>query len=171
MHPTIEDYYAGHAMYDSEKDQYLEMDDRNIVIWTDGAIEPCNPGGHAVGGWVIKSSGMDTMTGTHDCGHSPEMTNNIAEYCAIEGALTHLLDNRGIHDYGKVIWLRSDSKLAVEQLNDRWKCNNVVLREYRDRIWKLCEKFSKDVHFEWIPREQNKEADTVSRSLYGRNSD
>lgn len=136
-----------------------------IIVYTDGACEPRNPGGHGVGGWLARHDGEEEiiLKGFYDCGQRLDMTNNIAEYAAVHGALRDVL-NHGYEDHD--ILLYTDSKLVVEQLSDRWKCNSPHLRVWRDGIWKLMEQFKKDVSFTWIPREENKEADAMSRVLY-----
>ena len=134
------------------------------IVYTDGAVEPVNPGGHGVGGWVIKENDEILSKGVLDLGQDPTMTNNRAEYCAVYGALKDMI-HRGF--VGKPIMLMTDSQLVVNQLNDKWGCRAPHLRTWRDMIWKLTESFS-DVSFHWIPREQNQEADEMSRSLYPR---
>lgn len=137
-----------------------------LFVNTDGACEPSNPGGWGVGGWVIRDGDGELLsTGTVDLGRPEDMTNNIAEYAAVHGALSDLVQ-MGLTEDSVVV--RTDSKLVVEQLNDRWRCNHAHLRDWRDRIWKLCEAFEKRVGFQWVPRANNKEADEVSRSLYPR---
>lgn len=140
-----------------------------ITVYCDGAVEPKNPGGWGVGGWVaFDQNGSRLVDGTVDLGRNPAMTNNIAEYAAVKAALEYLV-NYGLA-VGVYICIRTDSKLVVEQLNDRWACRAVHLRRYRDDIWVLSEKFL-DIYYEWVPRAQNTHADEMSRSLYGRDSD
>lgn len=134
-----------------------------LFLYCDGAIEPRNPGGHAVGGWVLKDENDSLIcVGNIDCGESPEMTNNIAEYAAVLSGLRDGIE--GLEDYEIIV--RTDSKLVVEQLNKRWKCHSEHLRPYRDKILNLMKSIG-NVSIEWIPREENTEADTQSRALYG----
>ena len=151
-------------------------DEETVVnIWTDGSIKGGNPGGWGVGGYVIKSPTFSySSTGTIDLGKSETMTNNVAEYAAVLAALKSLM---GLHE---TLWMgphfpaqpaeiniHCDSKLVVEQCNDNWQVNNDRLRKLRDDIWAACDHFEGEVTFTWIPREDNEEADAVSRSLYG----
>jgi ribonuclease HI len=142
----------------------------NIDVWTDGSIKGGNPGGHGVGGYVIKDKRLPptVITGTIDLGKSDTMTNNIAEYSAVVAALEELYNNAYKHDrWPDLVVIHSDSKLVVEQCNDNWVCGNTRLRGLRQQIWNLCEELGGcDVRFKWIPREENTEADEVSRSLY-----
>ena len=83
-------------------------------------------------------------------------------------ALTRLLEVAESSDrWPDLVVVSSDSKLVVEQCNDNWQCNNKRLSALRDQIWNLSNEFSIcDVRSKWIPREENTEADEVSRSLY-----
>jgi len=53
----------------------------------------------------------------------PCVTNIVAEYCGILCALAFLIEFPNVGEW--VVWgpitIRSDSQLAVEQLNRRWK--------------------------------------------------
>ena len=140
-----------------------------MIINCDGACEPKNPGGHGVGGWVIKTDdGTPMGGGALDLGQAPSMTNNIAEYGAVKGALLELVNWPKGTPTGTAS-LRTDSKLVVEQLNDRWACRSPHLRKMRDEIWVLIEQLHNsglEVLVSWVPREQNHDADEMSRSLY-----
>lgn len=159
----------------------------DIVAYTDGSIDGGNPGGWAVGGWivtpfhtyvknvprggcplhptdadVVRECGEDIIAGgCHDLGSSSEMTNNMAEYCAVWAALDWVSKNRA----NEWVLVRSDSKLIVSQLTGSWKCAKPSLVSWRDRIWTL-EKSIEKVTYEWVPRARNREADAISRYLY-----
>ena len=135
-----------------------------VYVNCDGAIEPVNPGGHGVGGWVVKNYQGDVLhKGVVDLGRHPDMTNNIAEYAAVLGAVQDLLKHG--HQHVPVV-IRTDSMLVVRQLNDTWRCGVDRLRRLRDEIWILFEQFDEAPTVEWVPREQNADADDMSRSLY-----
>ena len=130
------------------------------VVWCDGSIEGGNPGGWAVGGWILKYSGAIIKTGCIDLG-SNGVTNNMAEYAAILAALNWFRKNHP----GEDLIVRSDSQLIIHQLNRAWKCAKPELVAYRDRIWQEVLPLG-NVTFEWVRRTQNREADVVSRYLY-----
>ena len=135
-------------------------EDNKLQAWTDASIED----GHSVGAWILQaSSGRALARGTADFGREG-VTGNTGEYGAVLDLLERVLA-LGYQD--RSLTVHSDSKLVVEQLNDNWRCNNEKLKEIRDKIWKLLENFTEKVEFVWIPREENKEADELSRSLYG----
>lgn len=136
-----------------------------LYLYCDGAIEPKNPGGHAVGAWVLKNeAGQVLGKGSHSYGSEPDVTNNIAEYGAVKSGIEQLIARGLVH---APITVRTDSELIVKQLNGVYACRNLVLREMRDAIYMMLEDFTDEVTFEWIPREENTEADTESRALYG----
>lgn len=139
-----------------------------VNIWCDGSIEGGNPGGHGVGGYVIKGLSSAPIEGTIDLGQSPTMTNNIAEYSAVVAALEETLNTAYDHNIvPKTVVVHSDSKLVVEQCSDHWQCNNDTLSKLREQVWSICDMFSlSEIEFKWIPREENTEADEISRSLY-----
>lgn len=133
-------------------------------VYCDGSIQGGNPGGWAVGGWVAKQHGdMPFARGAVDLGRKPGNTNNQAEYAAVEGALKSLSQTTSATDGAVVVF--SDSQLVVNQLARKWQCGNPTLREYRQRIWELEKNFL-SVRYQWIPREENSEADAQSRTLY-----
>ena len=91
------------------------------------------------------------------------MTSNYAEYTALAEALKKL---RALRIEGDVL-VRSDSKLLVGLMSQGWKVKGGMyvqkLKEARD----LTKGF-RSVRFEWVPREQNQEADLLTRVAYER---
>jgi ribonuclease HI len=91
------------------------------------------------------------------------VTSNYAEYTALVEALKRLKD-LGVE--GDVL-IRSDSTLLVGQMSEGWKVKGGMyvdkLKEARD----LLKEFG-SIRFEWIPREQNSEADLLTRVAYER---
>ena len=83
-------------------------------------------------------------------------TNNVAEYrAALEG-----LGLAG--EYGaEEVLLRSDSRLLVEQLSGRFRVKNPTLIRLHSDVRALASQF-RDVRFEHVPREFNKEADRLA---------
>jgi ribonuclease HI len=83
-------------------------------------------------------------------------TNNMAEYTAV------LLAVEEAKRMGaKGLSVRSDSKLLVNQLCGEYRVKAPHLREIMGKIWKAGEGMT--LHFEWIPREENEEADRLSK--------
>ncbi len=83
-------------------------------------------------------------------------TNNVAEYKAVLAAIE--LANEIAPDAKLLV--RMDSKLVVEQMSGRWKVKNESMQELSVQMHKAIG--SRDVVFEWIPREQNAKADSLA---------
>jgi ribonuclease HI len=140
-----------------------------LYLYCDGAIEPKNPGGHAVGGWVLKAADDKTVLarGARSYGSAPDVTNNVAEYGAVHTGLQQVLKKYDqLRDQLDRLVVRSDSQLIIKQLQNEFACRNPVLRRMRDEIFILLEEFLNFVEFEWVPREANTDADAASRLLY-----
>lgn len=155
---------------------------KKLVLHVDGGCEPKNPGGSATSGWVfydaecpstpVAEKGEVVMKG------GPLATNNYGEYCALRSALRHLVADGW--SAGHLV-VKADSKLLVEQVSNRWKCNKEHLRTVRDDIHKLfvllnlhlCDTDDPvapinmgSVELVWIPRDQNGYANDLCREAY-----
>jgi len=89
------------------------------------------------------------------------VTSNFAEYTALEQALTWLKSMRVEGD----ILIKSDSKLVVGHLSGGWKVKGGMYVEKLKAVRDLLKDFG-SISFEWIPREQNQEADLLTRIAY-----
>ena len=133
-----------------------------IVVYCDGLCEPCNPGGTATYGWVAYKDGRRIAEECAVVCSGPEATNNVAEYSAISSALEWLIHN----DYcSENLRIKSDSQLCIYQLNGNYAVRSARIFPLYKRVKDLSRKFKK-IDFQWIPREKNKEADTLSRKAY-----
>jgi ribonuclease HI len=136
-----------------------------IEIYTDGLAEPLNPG---IGtyGFVVNRDGQP-LRREHGFDGDP-VSNNHAEYAGLIAALRSL---EGLSDQEIVV--KSDSKMLVNQMAGTWKVgkkayNSKVEGSYVDKYLEakeLAGRFTR-LTFEWIPREQNSEADELSRVAY-----
>ena len=90
------------------------------------------------------------------------MSSNVAEYAALCEALGFLLTNK---HQDSIIEVRSDSTLVVNQMSGKWKSRKGLYREKYLEAVRLCARFPK-LRFRWIPREENEEADGLSREAY-----
>jgi len=136
-----------------------------IIVYVDGLCEPVNPGGTATYGFIIRND-LDVVIAKDSgvAGTGPRMSNNVAEYAALCEALQVLLRQKMMK---RPIEVRSDSKLLVNQMNGDWKFHKGLYGEkYRDAR-DLAERFEK-LGFKWVPREENKEADGLTREAYER---
>ena len=83
-------------------------------------------------------------------------TNNVAEYRAVLAAV--VLANEIVPDAELLV--RMDSKLVVEQMSGRWKIKNEGMQELSAQMTTAIG--SRNISFEWIPREQNTKADALA---------
>jgi len=138
-----------------------------IEVWTDGLCEPKNPGGTACFGYVIKKDGGTIDEGYGAIGSGEDMTNNVGEYTALIRALEKIRTLK--LDKERVI-VRSDSKLVaygmgVDPSTGRgWKIKAPRVLPLYTKAKILAN--GMDIVFQWVPREQNKEADELSRHAY-----
>ncbi len=130
-----------------------------IEIFTDGLAEPTNPG---VGtyGYAIYRDGKRLSAG-HGLAGNP-VTNNYAEYEGLVKALRHA---RRLMKGDEEITVYSDSRLLVNQMNGEWKFKKGAYVEKYLEAKELARTLPK-LKFKWIPREQNSEADELSRVAY-----
>lgn len=125
-------------------------------VWFDGSCEPKNPGGTARGGWIIETNDDKRYVGCKVI--AKNSTNNVAEFGALLGALTDLKERDLL---GIELEIYGDSRLVVETVSRRWKCKAQHLKPMLIEVWKLLRQSEWTI--KWIPREQNKEADEISR--------
>ncbi len=126
----------------------------------DGACEPVNPGGTASWGFVLFNSDGDLVAqGAGVVGTGPGMTNNVAEWAAVEEGVRRFRE-MGLNG---ALAIRGDSQLVVKQLGGEWRCKKPHLEAARDRVLALLDGIAWAV--EWVPREENQLADELSRAI------
>jgi ribonuclease HI len=136
-----------------------------IEIYTDGLAEPTNPG---IGtyGYVVYRDGKELKRG-HGFDGDP-VSNNHAEYAGLVEALKSVA---ALTD--EEIVVKSDSKMLANQMAGEWKVskkayNSEAEGTYVDKYLEAKEvarKFSR-LSFVWVPREENSQADELSRVSY-----
>lgn len=135
------------------------MGKNDVVGFFDGSCEPINPGGAARWGFVLYI-GNERIARTGFIGEGAGMTNNIAEYRALIELLKEM-DRRNIS--GEVC---GDSDMVINMTTRRWGKKHPhkkalhllpLLEEARCLYDKLR------VTLYWIPREENEEADEMSK--------
>jgi ribonuclease HI len=132
-----------------------------IEVWTDGLCEPINPGGTGCASYILKKNGKVVQQGSETLGTSKDMTNNVAEYSALIRAL-QAIGKLGL-DKEKIL-LRSDSKLLVSQMKGEWKVKGARIMPLYATAKELAKRL--DINFQWVPREENVEADSLCRLAY-----
>jgi ribonuclease HI len=132
-----------------------------IEVWVDGLCEPINPGGTACIGYVIKKGGKVLAKTSQVVGRGEDMTNNVAEYTALIRALERIMQ-LGLARQETLV--RSDSRLVVNQMNGKWEVKApLILPLYRKAKTMTT---AMNIKFNWVPREQNTEADALCRTAY-----
>lgn len=130
-----------------------------IKIWFDGACTPRNPGGIATFGFVIKT---DKKYLHHDHGITglpPETSCNLAEYAGLRAALIWLIQYNLTKE---IIQIYGDSNLVINQMFGTWRIKNGIYSEIALETEKILKSFPY-INGSWIPREQNSEADELSK--------
>jgi len=137
-------------------------DEKMITIFFDGLCEPTNPGGVATYGYAIYQDGKSIKKGCRVIGEGHGMTNNLAEFSALKRAL-EWINEQNINDD---IVVKGDSMLVINQMRREWRVKSATSKFFVPIIQKLLK--NKNVKFIWIPRDQNVEADMLSRVAYKR---
>ncbi|MGA9100249.1 MAG: ribonuclease HI [Methanotrichaceae archaeon] len=133
-----------------------------ITVYFDGLCYPRNPCGVAAYGYLIYRDDLIIHKGFGAVGEGKGMTNNVAEYEGLKAAAQWLKDN-GINE--KII-IKGDSQLVIKQINGEWQVSSATSKKYVPQIKRLLE--GMDINFVWTPREENQEADKLSRVAYER---
>ncbi|MDA4112270.1 MAG: ribonuclease HI [Thaumarchaeota archaeon] len=143
------------------------VDKKQYIVYFDGLCEPRNPGGVATYGVVVKERGKTVFQEAGLALAKPwtsEASNNVAEYSALIQGL-QWLKNNNLQNSSTLI--RGDSRLIINQMRGLFKVKAKRLVELHLTAVRLQSEF-KDIHFEWIDRSLNKEADLLSRVAYSR---
>ena len=145
------------------------------IVYFDGLCEPCNPGGVATSGYVIYQDGLRVKCDAQIIGEGEGMTNNVAEYSGLMhaarwvsahvtiGAGEPEIETEATNKREKII-IRGDSQLVINQMSGAWKVKSMTSQRFVPLIWELLDGY--DVTFEWIPRDENAEADLLSAEAY-----
>ncbi|MCD6510026.1 MAG: ribonuclease HI family protein [Thermoprotei archaeon] len=136
-----------------------------ITVYFDGLCEPVNPGGVATYGFIVyrdheklyEEAGVIGVGALGD-----DVTNNVAEYTALIRALEWLIRNGFTEEH---ITVKGDSQLIIRQMQGIYSVRSPRLLLLHRRAKVLTSKF-KSLKLEWVPREENAEADALSRKAY-----
>ena len=130
---------------------------RKIIIYTDGGSRG-NPGPAAIGVVFCNEKGQVIKKYSEYLG---ETTNNEAEYQAVIFALKKFKTLFGKKlAKNSEIEIKSDSELLIRQLNGLYKILEPKIQPLFLKTWNLKLDFKK-VKFKLIPREKNREADSL----------
>ena len=125
-----------------------------LLLYCDGGSRG-NPGPSAIGA-VVYDATTDPpvlIASVSEC--IGITTNNVAEYKALIAGLEAVA-----HVRARVIHVRADSLLVIQQLRGKWKVKNETLRPLHAAARKLLAEY--DVaDLQHVPREENTEADAL----------
>ena len=129
---------------------------RSLIVEADGGSRG-NPGPAAYGAVV-----RDAVTGAvlaELAEYLGTVSNNVAEYRGAIAGLEHAYEI----DPTANVEMRLDSKLIVEQMSGRWQIKHPDMRELARRARDVFP--PGQVTYTWVPREQNKAADTLVNEM------
>ena len=131
-----------------------------IIAHTDGATWKTNPGPAGAGVVFTSPQGIVLHTICEPLGWA---TSNDAEWLALILAVEWFVTESEI---GR-LHVRSDSQLIVNQAQKNWVINKSNLVEHAKRFFylkKVAKKMGRKITIEWIRREENGHADTISKA-------
>jgi len=138
-----------------------------IEVWVDGLCGPVNPGGTACFGYLIKRNGVTVDKDYGVVGSGKDMTNNVGEYTALVRALEKI---RSLKLDKEKIVVKADSRLVAygmgidSSIGRNWKIKAPRVLPLHRKAKTLAS--GMNIIFEWIPREQNEEADGLCQLAY-----
>jgi len=126
------------------------------LLYCDGATNKSNPSEITGAGNVcyLESPRVEVFRISQKLGRG---TNNTAEYNSLIIGLENCLE-KGINE----IWVCMDSQLVIKQCKKEWQVKDPGLKPLNLRVMNLINKF-KSVSFYWVPRDENKLADQLSK--------
>jgi ribonuclease HI len=139
---------------------------RRLVVAFDGACEPKNPGGIASWGYVILEERRELQARRGVVGEGDGMTNNVAEYAGLIeaiGNVTHMVTS------GDSVRIQGDSQLVIRQLKGDYRVRSERLRPLHAQLSGLIDDLKRigvKIEIDWVPREENERADTLSHEAF-----
>ncbi|HJU35080.1 MAG TPA: reverse transcriptase-like protein [Nitrososphaera sp.] len=147
---------------------------KKLFVNFDGLCEPANPAGIPCFGFVVKNEKGTVLYKEYGLvdsvrPFSPQADNNAAEYGGAIRAMEWLLENgyaKNNDDYEVLI--RGDSQLITRKLKSSdYSRGTTKIGPMYDRAIVLRSKFARDsIRFEWIKRDENREADELAKQAY-----
>jgi ribonuclease HI len=147
---------------------------KKLFVNFDGLCEPANPAGIPCYGFVVKDEYATVSYRSFGVVNSvrpfsPESNSNSAEYGGAIKAMEWLVENGyANHRDDYEILVRGDCELITRKLkNGSYSPRAARLNPMYDRAVMLRSKFDPgSIGFEWIKRDQNREADELAKEAY-----
>ncbi|MBF6352017.1 MULTISPECIES: bifunctional RNase H/acid phosphatase [Nocardia] len=129
------------------------MSVREVIVEADGGSRG-NPGPAGYGAVVFDADRVTVLAERKEA--LGVTTNNVAEYRGLIAGLEAAAELGA-----RVVAVRMDSKLVVEQMSGRWKVKHAAMVPLADRARRLAAGFDQ-VSYRWIPRAENSHADRLA---------
>lgn len=113
-------------------------------------------------GWLIERNGLEIARGFGLFLRKRKTGSNIAEYLALIEGLETLLDLRVKHER---VEIRGDAKCVIDQMNGFARVSSMLTKKLNQRAQKLAKQLT-DVKWVWVPRNENRHADRLSRRSF-----
>lgn len=126
---------------------------RNVIVEADGGSRG-NPGPAGYGAVIWDADHAAILAERRE--YLGVTTNNVAEYRGLIAGLAAAAELGA-----RIVEVRMDSKLVVEQMSGRWKVKHAAMIPLAERARQLVAGFDR-VGFQWIPRERNAHADRLA---------
>lgn len=135
---------------------------REIIAYFDGATYLANPGPMGIG-VVLQLAKSDGNPETLErvSRFLGDGTSNVAEWLALVEALELAVKHRA-----EVAIVRGDSQLVVRQLTGEYRVKQQHLMPHLLRAQHLAKQIPGGIWPEWIRREENTEADRLSKAAF-----
>ena len=132
-----------------------------LMVYIDGACEPVNPGGTGSYGLIVRDGDKVLISLGAVVGRGKTMSNNVAEYSGLIAFLKWYI--AGVKSGNGPPVVHSDSKLLVMQMTGEWKARGGLYLPWHTAAKGLICQHHLSIRFKWIPREENTEADELSK--------
>jgi ribonuclease HI len=147
---------------------------KKLFVNFDGLCEPANPAGIPCYGFVVKNEKVTVSYRGYGLvksvkPFSPEANSNAAEFGSAIKAMEWLVENgyaNGNDDYE--ILVRGDCQLITRKLKSKdYSPRAARMSPMYDKAIMLRSKFAPDrIRFEWVKRDENREADKLAKEAY-----
>ncbi len=124
-----------------------------LIVEADGGSRG-NPG-HAGYGALVRDPASGRIL-VEKAAYIGKASNNVAEYSGLVAGLELAREL----DPSASVHVKMDSKLVVEQMSGRWQIKHADMKVLAAKARKVLN--PRNVTYEWIPRERNKDADRLS---------
>jgi ribonuclease HI len=148
---------------------------KKLLVNFDGLCEPANPAGIPCYGFVVKNENSIVSYRRYGLVNSvkpfsPQANSNTAEYGGAIKAMEWLIENGYANDHIRdyEILLRGDCQLIMRKLNSKdYSPRAARMTPMYNIAIMLRSKFpTSRIRFEWVKRDENKEADILAKEAY-----